>query len=156
MNKKFNKGFTLIELLVVIAIIGILSAVVLTNLNSARDKAKVASVKTMMAQLKRSAEVYYYDNANSYNGFCGNTSYDSGGLRILSAIATSSPAAANISGVRVDAPNNGPWVTCIDNATDWGAQVRLDSTFTQVWCADDEKIGLMSAPALFDTTRLSC
>ena len=35
-----KKGFTLIELLVVIAIIGILSAVVLTSLNSSRQKAQ--------------------------------------------------------------------------------------------------------------------
>ena len=38
-------GFTLIELLVVIAIIGILSSVAIVNLNSARDKARLAAAQ---------------------------------------------------------------------------------------------------------------
>lgn len=52
-------GFTLIELLVVIAIIGILSAVVLAALNSARDKGNYASVKEDLAHVRAQAELDY-------------------------------------------------------------------------------------------------
>jgi len=57
----YQTGFTLLELLIVIAIIGILSAVVLSSLNSARDKAKIATAQTELEQIRNVFSLFYSD-----------------------------------------------------------------------------------------------
>lgn len=59
-----NRGFTLIELLVVVAIIGLLASVVISSLSSARDKAKVASIKSTIRNLQKEGEIWYLTNGN--------------------------------------------------------------------------------------------
>lgn len=71
-----KKGFTLIELLVVIAIIGVLSTVVLSSLNTARAKARDATRRATMVQLRGALELYFTSNG-SYPITPANTLYAS-------------------------------------------------------------------------------
>ncbi len=57
----FKKGFTLIELLIVITIIGILTALVSTNLQGARSRARDVRRKSDLRSIEQSLRLYYND-----------------------------------------------------------------------------------------------
>ncbi|MEO6536723.1 MAG: type II secretion system protein [Candidatus Paceibacterota bacterium] len=69
-RRTLRKGFTLIELLVVIAIIGVLSAVVLASLNTARSKGNDAARTSDVQELTK-AFTLAYDAANAYPSSLG-------------------------------------------------------------------------------------
>lgn len=116
MNKQ--KGFTLIELLVVIAIIGILAAVVLASLNTARGKGQDAAVKANLNNIRAQAELFYDDNAQSYDGVCADTN--------VARAVTAAGTAGGGTGV------------CNDEDTAWAAwaPLRNPGTAGEGWCVD--------------------
>ena len=59
MYTRRNRAFTLIEILVVIAIIGILAAIILASLSTARARGADAKVQEQLVGLRNSAEIYF-------------------------------------------------------------------------------------------------
>jgi prepilin-type N-terminal cleavage/methylation domain-containing protein len=124
---KKNKGFTLIELLVVIAIIGILSAVVLASLNTARTKGQVAAAKATLNNLRTEAALYYDNNSQSYGTANAATcaSPTAGSMYVADTVI-----AAQVTGVT---PNTTA-TDCGNSTTAYSMAVTLkDGTY---WCVD--------------------
>ena len=61
MNKTVS-GFTLIEILIVVVILGILGAVVVPNILSRPDTARVQAAQTDLRALSQTLEIYRLDN----------------------------------------------------------------------------------------------
>jgi general secretion pathway protein G len=63
-----HRGFTLIELLVVLSIIGLLSAIVLSSLNTARAKGRDAAREADIHNIQIALELYYSSNGKYLAG----------------------------------------------------------------------------------------
>lgn len=57
-----KNAFTLIEMLVVIAIIGMLAAIIIPNLNSARERSRDVTRKNDIRAIQKALELYKLDN----------------------------------------------------------------------------------------------
>ncbi len=59
---KKQGGFTLIEVMVVVAILGILAAIVMTNVVGKDDQARVTTTKASLSSIANALEMYKLDN----------------------------------------------------------------------------------------------
>lgn len=146
-TRSISRGFTLIELLVVIAIIGLLAAVVLAAVGSARNKGADATVKSQLNAARSVAELYASNNSNSYEGACaalqtatnpgfggeaaGGTLYGAGGPT-----GAITPARIAITDTEAGAYNQ---VTCHDDTSQWLVEAPLTTSLSvtpAMWCVD--------------------
>lgn len=128
-----SKAFTLIELLVVIAIIGILSAIVLASLDSARNKGGDAATKGDLDGTHAQAELYYDAQTpiNTYTGTCA--SIGLGGIynMLLAAKTSSGAAAVDVTSAHTGLANT---IECHDGSNGYAAEAPLKAG--GYWCVD--------------------
>jgi len=132
-HNNFKAGFTLIELLVVIAIIGLLSAVVLASLNSARSKGGDAAVRANLTGIRSQAELYQDTNGHY-------------GVETILCTAGMFSADGNISRAVSEAVRNGggpalcrssdATIATTANASSWAVRVPLKSNSALFFCVD--------------------
>jgi prepilin-type N-terminal cleavage/methylation domain-containing protein len=141
---KYSRGFTLIELLVVIAIIGILSAIVLASLSTARSKGKDAAMEEQMSGARSQMEIYASSNGNSYASGCASSTANNG-------LGGTSPYTGIIGGIMSDVGSavtftpNGTGVSsattavCHDSSGAWAMAVPLNGALPggAYWCVDN-------------------
>lgn len=133
-----RRGFTLIELLVVIAIIGILSAVVLASLNTARSKGTDAAIKSNLVTIQTQAELYYDNNSNAYGTAAAGTASTActaagiAGMFTDTTIKAAVTAASTAYGGTAYASSR----CAIGTGTSYAVAHKLKNGGTKWWCVD--------------------
>lgn len=136
MNTKQQRGFTLIELLVVIAIIGILSAVVLASLNTARSKGNDAAVQSDLDSIRTEAEIQYGNLGNSYGTAVANNA-DCASLLAPGTLFADTVIQKALKGAQTAA--GGAKSSC--NVTSTGYVIAAPMSGTAVWCIESNGVG---------------
>lgn len=150
------RAFTLIELLVVIAIIGILSSIVLSSLNTARNKSVDSAAMSDLANARSQAELFYASNGYAYRtGTPGppatNVCNALGSVNGVGGIYPFVLAAANAEGIStvvIDAAGGSGIAVCNSLSTGWAAQIPLKTAPGVYYCADSTGASGTSTVAL--------
>lgn len=151
LSTKEKAGFTLIELLVVIAIIGLLAAVISVTLGSARGRGKDSAIRSNLLSTRSHAELYFYNNNNSYirdasNNICRTGVAADGVTRTAYTNIQAAAKAAGLSTFSVNAVGSLTTATCNVTASGWAVEIPLNGG--GMFCVDSSYSGTTTASTL--------
>jgi prepilin-type N-terminal cleavage/methylation domain-containing protein len=63
-----RRGFTLVEMLIVIVILGILAMIIIPQISTSTDEARLNTLRTNLAAMRSSIEIYYAQHNGAYPG----------------------------------------------------------------------------------------
>ena len=126
-------GFTLIELLVSIAIIGIIFSIVIVYVTNARGRGNDTKVRAQLSRTRSTAELYFSNNNNSYNGSAGNIS---GPCNTPNSMFTDTASGMATYATQTNYPT-GATLTCHSTASAYAMSAFLPGVGgTNSWCVD--------------------
>jgi prepilin-type N-terminal cleavage/methylation domain-containing protein len=156
MFKQKIRGFTLIELLVVIAIIGILSAVVLASLNTARAKGADAAIKSDLANIRSQSAIIYDANNQTYLNDADNDCSTAGSMFLDPVIASAITHAETQSGGTATCYADDGDAAVGTAASSWVISVPLKTAPGVSWCVDSTNVSTSGKTATLTANVASC
>lgn len=132
-------AFTLIEMLIVIVILGILAMVIIPQISTSTDDAKLSTLQTNLSSMRNSVELYYAQHNSAYPGDSVPTTKPAdvatAANAFIAQLTRYTDVAGNISNSKDATYRYGPYIKGASlplNPFNENSDVTLDSTTTDI------------------------